>query len=63
MIAQRQRERMTKGSYSSLEPPMRFFRERQLLVGTGAPVPGQLPLGSSSFLHLGSKTDLVWTIP
>lgn len=63
MIARRQRERMMKGSYSLLEPPMRSCRERRLLVGTGAPTPGRLLLGSLSFLHLRSKVASAWAKP
>lgn len=54
---------MTKGLCSSLEPLMRSYRERQLLVGTDAPTPVHLPLGSLSFLHLGSKVALAWAKP
>ena len=63
MIARRQRERTMKGLYSSLEPPMRSCKERRLLVGTGAPMPGQLLLGSFSFLRLRSKAALAWAKP
>lgn len=47
-----------KGSYSSLEPLMRSCRERRLLVGTGAPMPGRLLLGGLSFPPPGDQSYL-----